>query len=170
MVESHHADPQEFRPLTLAWDSLNVQKTARSPHESTKSETRHPLDVHGRWAPVALCLGLLVEAKKRARQVFNAVEIVQHFNRKLGMDATSNEAWKDAEATKKRVERLFQQTIPECPSGGVYSIVYGRQPHPLLPNLVCSLESACGHQDAIDYTVSITVKSKNGTVTVINLW
>lgn len=87
-----------------------------------------------------------------------------------GMDATSNEAWKDPEATKNLVERLFQQKIPECPSGGVYSIVYGRQPRPWFPTLVCSLEDSCGHQDPIDYTVSISIKNKNGTETVTPLW
>jgi hypothetical protein len=86
-----------------------------------------------------------------------------------GIDSTCNEAWKDPEATKKLVDRLFQQKIPVCSSGGVYSIVYGRQPHPELPTLVCSLEGSCGHRQEIDYTVSISVKQKN-TTTVIHLW
>ena len=85
------------------------------------------------------------------------------------MDSTCYEAWKKPEETKTLVERLFQQKIPTCPSGGVYSLVYGRQPDPELPTLVCSLEDSCGHREEIDYTVSISIKKKN-TITVINLW
>lgn len=86
-----------------------------------------------------------------------------------GMDSGCHEAWRDPEATKKLVERLFQQRIPECPSGGVYSIVYGRPPHVSLPSLVCSLEGSCGHRHPLDYAFSLSFKGKN-TETVIGLW
>jgi hypothetical protein len=71
-----------------------------------------------------------------------------------GMDSSAPEAWKNPEATEKLVERLFGYKLPECPSGGTYSMVYGRQPNPWLPVLVCSLGDSCGHQNLSDLSAA----------------
>lgn len=85
-----------------------------------------------------------------------------------GTDASFTEAWRDPEATKKLVGRLFHQKLPRCPSGGTYSMVYG-QPYPSVPTLVCSLEDSCGHRSPRDDGASLSIKTKDHT-SVIHLW
>lgn len=64
------------------------------------------------------------------------------------MDLSADEAWKDPKATERLVEKLFEKKIPKCPSGGEYSIIYGEEPHPRLPKLVCSLAESRDHKEA----------------------
>jgi len=62
-----------------------------------------------------------------------------------GMDSYAEDAWKDPKKTEELVWKLFRMRIPECPSGGQYSLVYNRGAHAWLPKLVCSHEDSRGH-------------------------
>lgn len=65
----------------------------------------------------------------------------------FGINEDCHEVWKDAKKTELRALNRFEMKIPDCPSGGSCSIVYGRGELPWLPRLVCSLESTHGHID-----------------------
>ena len=62
------------------------------------------------------------------------------------MDESCHEAWKNPDATEKLVERLFDSKIPNCPSGGTYSIVIRNRYGYNMPELVCSLENSHKHR------------------------
>jgi hypothetical protein len=64
----------------------------------------------------------------------------------FGFDPEGIDAWKSPEATIDFAERRMGYRLPKCPTGGVYSIVYGKQPHPYLPVLVCSHAETKGHR------------------------
>ena len=57
-----------------------------------------------------------------------------------GANCVSNaavETWQDPDAVIELIEGKFQVRMPECPDGGVYSLIY--EPNsPNLPKLVCS--------------------------------
>ena len=63
----------------------------------------------------------------------------------FGFDPEGEAAWQSPEATIDFAERRMGYKFPKCPAGGVYSIVYGKQPAPNLPVLVCSLAETQGH-------------------------
>ena len=61
-----------------------------------------------------------------------------------GMDSYA-ETWKNPKKTEELVWRLFRMRIPECPSGGQYSLVYNRGAHAWLPKLICLYENSREH-------------------------
>ena len=76
-------------------------------------------------------------------------QITRNYNGTIasfGFDNEGVDAWKSPEATIDFAERRMGFKFPKCPAGGVYHIVYGKQPYPNLPVLVCSLAKTHGHR------------------------
>lgn len=67
-----------------------------------------------------------------------------------GISADVMEVWKDPKKIEAFVSKRLDMRIPTCPSGGTYSMVYGRMiPSVPYPALVCSCEKSHGHVNPI---------------------
>jgi hypothetical protein len=77
------------------------------------------------------------------------IQVMHHYNvliASCGIDTECQKAWKDPKLTEELVKRLFGESIPNCPAGGVYSLGYYRNhPDSWLPSLRCSLELSEQH-------------------------
>lgn len=67
-----------------------------------------------------------------------------------GISKNVLETWKDPKKIEVFVREELKMRIPTCPSGGTYSMVYGRiNPSVPYPALVCSCEKSHGHVNPV---------------------
>ena len=59
--------------------------------------------------------------------------------------------WEDTTRTEEFVKQQFGMSIPKCPSGGDYTLKYGRGIFPDIPKLTCSHEDDLDHYETYDY-------------------
>ena len=92
----------------------------------------------------AAAMAVFVQTWREKSKVAECIMNLRNYNSAImGANCVSNaavETWQDPDAVIELIEGKFQMRMPECPDGGVYSLIY--EPNsPNLPKLVCSKQN-----------------------------